>query len=128
VYAVGADKHVGGCYDTILKPSLDPVFVLPNFYTAMCEMYPLRRHGLSQHRVQLSAMKDVVGRPELGLDRLSKRRASERATILPPALVEERRPERRLGQLRAKPETDQQSRGIWSDINSGADLVQLPSC
>ena len=64
----------------------------------------------------------IVGRPELGLDRLSKRRARERATILPPALVEERRSERHLGQLRAKPETDQQSRGIWSDINSGTDL------
>jgi hypothetical protein len=90
VYAVGAYQHVGGCYDTILKPSLDPVVVLPNFYTAMREMYPLRRHGLSQRRMQFSAMKDVVGRPELGLDRLSKRRASERATILPPALMEER--------------------------------------
>ena len=33
-----------------------------------------------------------------------------------------RAPPHLLGQLRAKPETDQQSRGIWSDINSGADL------
>jgi hypothetical protein len=31
VYAVGADQHVRSSYDTILKPSLDPVFVLPNF-------------------------------------------------------------------------------------------------
>ena len=89
MYAVGADQHVGGCYDTILKPSLDPVVVLPDFYTAMREMYPLWRHGFSQYRVQFSAMKDEVGRPKLGLDRLSKRRARERATILPPALVEE---------------------------------------
>jgi hypothetical protein len=53
----------GGCYDTI-QTELDPVVVLPNFCTAMREMYLLRRHGLGQHRMQL-AMKDVVGAPEL---------------------------------------------------------------
>src|SRR4051794_23718750 len=84
VYAVRTDQHVGSCYDTILKPSLDPIVVLPNFYTAMRKMNPIRRHGLSQHGMQFSAMKDVVGRPELGLDRLSKGRPSEGATILPP--------------------------------------------
>ena len=66
------------------------------------------------------------GAPNSAFYCLSERRASERATILPPALVEGRRSERRLGQLRAKPETDQQSRGIWSDINSGTDLGKPP--
>src|ERR1700759_4609509 len=108
MYAVGAHQQVGCCHHAVLEPGFHLVAVLADLETAMREMHPLRGHGPGQRRMQLAAMKDVVRRTKLGFDRLSERRAGERAAILPPTLVEERRPERDLGQLRAKAETDQQ--------------------
>ena len=82
--------------------------VLADVDAAMRQVHPRRRHGLGQDSMQFAAMEDHVRRTELGLDRRSEWRARQRAAILPPALVKRRRAERHFGQLRTKPEADQQ--------------------
>src|SRR5262245_47483064 len=67
-------------------------------------------------------MEDHMRRAERFLDLSAKRHARQSATVLPATLVKVRRPERHLVELVAQSETDQQSRGVRSDVDTGAEF------
>jgi hypothetical protein len=61
---------------------------------------------------------------EFGLERLGQRRAQERASVVPAALVEGQRPHPGSGQRRGEPEAVQDTRGVRADLDAGANLTE----
>ena len=68
-------------------------------------------------------MEVIVGRAERRLDLRAKRRALQRAAVVPAPLVDGERPHAGAIEGRLEAEADQQARGVGADLDAGADFA-----
>src|SRR5581483_5485856 len=122
--AIGADYQIRSGDRTVVKFHFHLVGILDQINASVIEVNEVRRQCGGQQFEQLGTMKMIIRRPEDSLAFVSKRLTGEGAAVIPTANMHRPRPYAVSSHRTSQVQTLQNSAGIGTDLNAGANLAQ----